>query len=440
MQKSPRRVDVDRVSGKPQTSLPAFLPFCLLLLCLLGLSACSSISDFFSGGGNWQASGLQQHIRTLLVDANNTLAIYAGDEQQGVFASTDGGQHWAQQSSGLPLPTAVHALSFSASRNKLYAATDAGLFVSADASQHWQPVGGTGLPTDSYTALAVDSNSPHVLYAGTAHHGILKSGDDGATWASFSNGLPLAQAVHGLTVDTRQKQIWAGTDRGLYYSETSANAWQAIAHGFPASAVVYNVQLPILSGGRAGVILAGTNQGLLISQDGGVSWQQIFPHIMVYSLLYDFRDSRPLYLGTEMGTFRSDDRGQNWRTVAPGLPKQPTYALALGGTTNSQLLAASDDIYLYPGKSSGVNFGQIFVFLLIVIFFYLLYRFVRRGSKRSRNALKPERIIESPSPSEEVDEIALVPFKVVPQDVATSSNGHLSAQEASAERDEKEDI
>src|SRR5881397_2067294 len=95
----------------------------LSAIILLFLSACTSNSGIFAGG-NWQSSGLpHQHIRALAVDFNNPQDIFAGSSQGKVFASSDGGQHWAEHRRGLPPTISINTLSFDATGKKLYAAT-----------------------------------------------------------------------------------------------------------------------------------------------------------------------------------------------------------------------------------------------------------------------------------------------------------------------------
>src|SRR5436309_8602570 len=91
-----------------------------LFFIILSFPACSSNGGIV-GGGSWQSSGLShQHVRVLAVDTNNAQNVYVGDEQGPIFASSDGGQHWMQRSTGLPLSNAIHALSFDATSKKLY--------------------------------------------------------------------------------------------------------------------------------------------------------------------------------------------------------------------------------------------------------------------------------------------------------------------------------
>src|SRR5216683_7156904 len=99
----------------------------LLSLLAVILAACAPSSGIFASGA-WQAATLpHEHIRSIAVDPNNPQNIYAGDAQDGVFVSADGGTSWKQQQSGLPPEATINALVFDDPGKKLYAASDAGV-------------------------------------------------------------------------------------------------------------------------------------------------------------------------------------------------------------------------------------------------------------------------------------------------------------------------
>lgn len=388
-----------------KSSRPAIRLLPLLLSLFLCLSACAPNTGLFAGG-DWQSGGLQhQHIRILAVDPNNVQLIYAADAQDGIFVSADAGEHWSQSSTGLPLSTAIYALSFDASGKKLYAATNAGVFVSSNSAHLWSAIGkGTAansLPADNYTALAFDPNAVHTIYVGSARHGVLKSVDDGRTWSEASNGLPPNTTIQGLTLDSNHHQLWSATNAGIYLSRNGATSWQALNDGLPTSIIINAVLPASISGGQAGLVYAGTNHGFFISQDSGAHWAMSkvsLAGVNINAILVDFRNPSTVYIATNVGVFRSDDGGESWAGVAPGLPRgQPVYDLAIGGTDNSQLYAAANDVYLFPGTSGGFSLGRIISIALILLMFYLLYRLVFRRNSRSRERLKPEHISEPPS-------------------------------------------
>lgn len=375
----------------------------VLLPLLICLAACAPGTGIFAGG-SWQSGGLQkQHIRALAVDPNNLQNVYAGDAQNGVFASTDAGMHWSQRSTGLPLPLTIHALAFDGPGKKLYAATDAGVYASADAAQHWTAI--IGLPADSYTALAFDLKAPHTIYAAAEHQGVLVSTNDGSSWSTASGGLPMGIMINGLAFDADQHQLWAATNLGIYRSGNGGITWQALNEGLPAAVVVYTVLPASINGGTQGLVFAGTNQGLFRSQDGGARWsrsQETLSETSVYAILIDYRQASTVYVAISIGVLRSDDNGQNWGGVASGLPKgQPVYALALGSNGYNQLYAADNDVYLYPGNSSIFDPSQFIPFLLIIFGFLVLYRLTARGRKRSRETFRPKQVDETEKSQEQ---------------------------------------
>ncbi len=361
----------------------------LSVIFLLCLSACTPTSGIFAGG-NWQSGGLpHQHIRALAVGFKDPQVIFAASSLGKNFTSIDGGQHWAERSSGLPIASPINVLSFDSTGEKLYAASEVGLFVTTDAALHWTAVNkaAAGEPY-AYTALAFDVKEPHTIYAGTALHGVLTSKDDGNTWTSTNTGLPPGVTINALTFDTDNQQLWAATASGVYRSDDRAVSWQAFNTGLPASILVYSVQPDtIVQGGIKGLIFAGTNHGFFFSQDAGAHWttgQESLFGTNVRAIYVDFNKPGTLFVGTDVGVLRSDNSGQNWGSVGPGMPKDQSVYSVMWGTSNySQLFAAADDVYIYPGTSGGFSFNQIIELLIIAVFFYTLYRLVRRRRRPS---------------------------------------------------------
>jgi peptidoglycan hydrolase-like protein with peptidoglycan-binding domain len=61
-----------------------------------------------------------------------------------------------------------------------------------------------------------------------------------------------------------------------------------------------------------------------MSNDGGASWQPSMrnmpPRLIGYSILQDDRDANIIYLGTNLGVYRSTDRGVSWGPIAARKP------------------------------------------------------------------------------------------------------------------------
>lgn len=371
----------------------------LLLPLLICVAACAPGSGIFAQG-TWQSGGLQhRHIRTLTVDPNNPQNIYAGDAQDGVFVSTDAGIHWNQRNTGLSLPTIIHALGFDDPGTKLYAATDAGIFMSADAAQHWIAI--SGLPAASYTALAFDLKAPHTIYTATMDSGVFVSTNDGSSWTAANGGLPGGISINGLAFDSEKHQLWSASNMGIYSSGDNGITWKALNTGLPSAVVVNTVFPAAISGGNQNLVFAGTNRGFFRSEDYGAHWSTSrlsLSGTSVNTVLIDYHTVTTVYAGIAIGVLRSVDNGQNWDAVASGLPKdQPVFALAMGANGYNQLYAANNDVYLFPGNSSAFDPSQIFPILLILVFFFALYRLSSQGRKRSRQMLEPRQVVETES-------------------------------------------
>ncbi|HLZ57452.1 MAG TPA: hypothetical protein VKR06_10935 [Ktedonosporobacter sp.] len=394
--------------SRMRTALATYVAARTALLCLVllfALAACAPTTGIFSSSGDWQASGPpHQHIRALTVNPNDARKLYAGDEQGNVFISTDAAQHWTERSAGLPLPAMIHALSFDGAGKKLYAATEKGLFVSVDDGQQWSALNttATGLPSGAYTALATSGSdtSSQAVYVGTATSGLFVSRNGGTIWTPVGHDLPQGTAINDVVFDTDKQQVWIATLSGVYRLGNQG-AWQLLNTGLPEGIVVNTVRLASMSGGPQNLVYLGTNRGFFRSDDAGAHWTtstESLSRLNIYRILVDFRASsgsvgNTVFIATSAGAFRTVDGGLHWQGIAAGLPVGTSvYDLTIGADGNTQLYAAADQVYQYPGNGGGgLSPMRIISIGLVLLFFYLLYRFItRRGRSRQRKFLTPE--------------------------------------------------
>jgi photosystem II stability/assembly factor-like uncharacterized protein len=97
-------------------------------------------------GGSWSASATQPsslRIKALVIDPEDSTKLFAATYGGGVFASADSGDTW----SACPAqPANLNTVSLIIDANgKLYAGTEAGVFLSADGCRTWTAING-GLP------------------------------------------------------------------------------------------------------------------------------------------------------------------------------------------------------------------------------------------------------------------------------------------------------
>ncbi|GAC1552409.1 MAG: hypothetical protein NVS2B2_03260 [Ktedonobacteraceae bacterium] len=379
--------------------------FLIFVLMLPALAACAPDTNLL-GSGSWQASTLtQQHIHALAVQPNTPQVLYAGNQDGTIFRSSDGGQHWTKRGPISSTSLVLSRLTVTPSGKTLYALTDSGLFASTDAAQTWQLVNtsNSGLPADDYTTMTF--NAPKSIYIGTLHHGIfISNGNHHSHWQAINGTLPLDSAINELAFDSTQHRLWAATALGVYRSDNEGTTWDALNNGLPGTDGVISLQPAASVGGATGLIYVGTKHGIFRSMDAGVHWAesgQVLRGVPIQHILIDYRSTNAstLYVGTRFGVFRSDDNGQNWRGVAAGFPRNTSvYALVIGANKASQLYAAADNVYLFPGNGNGITPTRIITLLLILMLFMSLGLIAQRSVKRRKAFLRPSYSIEPSSP------------------------------------------
>ena len=183
-------------------------------------------------GTNWApvSSGLTDtSIGALTVSGRVT---FAGTENGGIYRSTDYGKNWSVANNRVLNSAWVAALAVSFSGTKLFAGTDAGVFLSTDSGATWRATGATGNPI---WALAVSGTS---LFAGIGG-GVFLSTNDGADWSAVNNGLNYRGLLHSFAVS--DTGLFAGTwGGGVFYSANNGAYWTAVNDGIVANSVMIN--------------------------------------------------------------------------------------------------------------------------------------------------------------------------------------------------------
>jgi Beta-propeller repeat len=170
-------------------------------------------------------------IRSLIIDPQNSLALYMGTAGCGIFKSSNGAQSWTAVNNGFgnffdqaglyfggglgSLPLAIDTTTHPST---VYAGVLWNIYKTSDGGFSWSPtptnfgIGGVGaaitLALD--TSTSTSPSHPPIIYVGLRATGARKSTDGGATWSDISTGLDRDVQAMVLNPST-PAMLYAGT-------------------------------------------------------------------------------------------------------------------------------------------------------------------------------------------------------------------------------------
>jgi len=267
------------------------------------------------------------HVESLAIDPRTTSTIYAGTWYL-PYKSTDGGQTWKNIKNGIIDDSDIFAIDIDPrDANHIIASACSGIYESGNAGDSWTKV--QGIPSQSRRTRAIVQHPsiPGLVFAGTTE-GFWRSerGGKADSWmVTTSRQLEVnAIAIH----PSRPQTVYIGTNNyGVMVSTDGGKNFVPTNGGYSgrfANVIVADRETP----NRIYVATINTTTGggfLFVSTDNGETWRPSMrsmpPRLITYSILQDARDANLIYLGTNLGVYRSMDRGASWAPVtAPVKP------------------------------------------------------------------------------------------------------------------------
>jgi len=271
-------------------------------------------------------------VESLAIDPHDSNIIYAGTWYL-PYKSTDGGKNWKIIKNGIIDDSDIFAINLDPRDSRhIIASACSGIYETRDAGDSWHKV--QGIPSQSRRTRAILQHPtiPGMVFAGTTEGfwRSAKGGDNNSWMVTTSRQLEINSiAVHPRNPNT----IYIGTNNyGVMVSTDGGKNFVPSNGGFSGRFV--NTILPDRETANrvyATTINSSTGGGFFfVSTDGGTSWQPSMrnmpPRLIGYSILQDERDANLIYLGTNLGMYRSVDRGVSWAPIAgrktPAAPKK----------------------------------------------------------------------------------------------------------------------
>lgn len=317
-------------------------------------------------------------FRSLAVDPQDPLTMYAASANAGIFKSVDGGESWELLEESQSLRGHRGSLQIHPIATSVLYFEGGGLFKSEDGGAGWvsiDPREVDPLYQNIFLKhLTLDPESPQILFA-AGREGVSRSLDAGKTWHRTNSGLPQSASgtlseVTALAVDPLNPiVVYAGLTEPsegrrhvLFRSVDRGEGWEEV------SVFTYEISQIVVDPSDSAVIYVASrrNQVLHSTLDGGNSWTRhilrhspSFPQIVldpnnpstVLVPVLDYIDGPMLW--------KSSDRGEHWESF-----ETPWFlrSLVFDASLNVVYAATDDGSHgLYQSWDQGeswIPFGQ----------------------------------------------------------------------------------
>lgn len=275
----------------------------------------------------WSGDNL---VRFVLFDYDDPDIIYASTgifdreawkdqsdpkEGEGIWKSTDGGDHWSPINNGIPAEYGnrfvgfleMHPITptilFAASGNNTWG--NGGVFRTTDGGLNWTKV----LSDDIFTVVTFSPSNPDVVYAGSSR-AVYRTDDGGDNW----------------------QQFWKGDVEACWGPP-------GVRAGFPIGAVV-DPDDPMT------IFINNYQGGNFKSTDGGDTWVDAskgYTGAKLHDIAIDAEWPADVYTIGRSGPFRSFDGGTDWTGLAYYPANCPEwYAVALNPSNPRELLISDE--------------------------------------------------------------------------------------------------
>lgn len=291
-----------------------------------------------NSGDNWTQLPTQStpglvHVESLAIDPRTSNTIYAGTWYL-PYKSTDGGQSWRSIKNGIIDDSDIFAIDIDPrDPNHIIASACSGIYETKNAGDKWEKVQGIPAQSRRTRTIVQHPSIPGLVFAGTTEGFWLstRGGADGSWMVTTSRQLEINSiAIHPsrpqtIYIGTNNYGVMVSTDAGKNFVPTNAGYSGRFANVIYADRETPNRVY-------AATINTTTGGGFLfLSTDNGDTWRPSMrsmpPRLITYAILQDARDPNLIYLGTNLGVYRSLDRAASWAPVWTAAKAAPAKGL-----------------------------------------------------------------------------------------------------------------
>ena len=329
------------------------------------------------GGLSWtkHLDGIDSYgICDIAINPNNPNIIYAGKWGDGVFKSTNNGINWSKVTSpGIPTSDIARiSLAIGTSNsNKIYTMMESssgnntlGIFKSTNDGATWSDItpaeevlGGQGWYNNVISVCPVNSN---IVLAGGIR--LYRSTNSGSAWTKLTDP-DIHADQHAMEWTPDGSSVYIGNDGGVAYSGDQGATFGTGINYIP---VTQYVNFDVGESNR-GVIYGGSqDNGITGTTNGGQSWSYTKGGdgggvaIDPYSSLYVYITSGAYNGNFKFQIYKSTDQGFAWDTNHTGLdPISTWYTKMRSDRTNPIKLYTNGEGFVYESADAGESWSKL---------------------------------------------------------------------------------
>jgi photosystem II stability/assembly factor-like uncharacterized protein len=299
-------------------------------------------------GDDWEkisSETMPVNLNSMAIDPRRSTTIYAGTNWR-PYKSTDGGKSWRLIKAGMIDDSDVFAVTIDPrNAEHIIASACSGIYESFSGGDNWKKI--QGIPSQSRRTRDIVQHPtlPGTVYAATTE-GFWMTTNGGKSWAlTTQRNLEINSiAVHPdepnrVFIATNNYGVMVSNDGGKNFTQTNDNFTSRFA---------YSVTPDIAQPNRLYATTQNTASSggfFFTSMDGGKSWTQAkgldINRVSPLAVLQDRVDPNRMFLGSNLGIFRSLDRGISWTLMAPPKAKAVKKGPAKRGVKATAKTAAS---------------------------------------------------------------------------------------------------
>lgn len=316
------------------------------------------------GGSTWKESkDLRAEAIHALTQSPTDPSVLLAGTTNGVWISRNSGEDWTKIKSG-SMPVNVDSLAIDPTApNTIYAGTWWRAYKTTDAGSNWRLIKDGMIDDSDVFTMNIDPRNPQHIYS-SACSGIYESQNGGEKWAKIQ-GIPSQSRRTRDFVQhpTMPSTIYAGTTEGFWMSSNGGRAWSlTTSRDLEINSIAVHPDEPNR------VFIGTNNYGVMVSNDGGRNFTPSsgnFTSRFTYFVTPDVSQTGRLYAATHnVGTgggffFWSSDNGRTW-TQGRNLDVIRVRPFVVHQDPNTpNVMYLGTNVGIYRSVDRGVSWSQL---------------------------------------------------------------------------------